>query len=73
MDALIDYFLDFKEWLSLHFTIYSDDEYDAVVYIQRRFREKMYRRRCKYTQTNITTVDRNVQVDDVTFSSWHLF
>lgn len=75
MDIIMDHFVDFTKWLSQQFIIYSDEEFYAAICLQRKFREKMYRRRCKYTQTNITTIDKNVQVNDETYSSssWHIF
>jgi hypothetical protein len=52
VENIIDYIFTMKEWFVREFLgdEMSDDEYYAAVFIQRRFREKLYRRRCKYTQ-----------------------
>lgn len=72
--TLVNYLYDFKEWLMSQLLIeyYSDEEYNATIFIQRRFRGKLYNRRCKTTQTDDVIVEETPVIIENAHSSWFL-
>ena len=55
LDHIIDYFDTFKKWIFTQI-FYTEKEHKSAAIIQRTFRNKMYIRRCKASQTTETFI-----------------